>query len=62
MDIQSKAEISGYLNSHLEVYNCQTHTSYEKKKNNHCQHKFQCLFSRYLYMLEPVTFIVPLNT
>ena len=32
------------------------------KKHGQCYHKLQCVFLRYLWMLEPVTFIAPLGT
>ena len=50
-----------HLNSHLEVYKVKrTHRTGKKTRSVLVQN--QCLFLRYLRMLEPVTFIAPLGT
>ena len=50
-----------YLNSHLEVYIVR-HESCREKNTVNIIAQTPMLFLRYLWMLEPVTFIAPLGT
>ena len=50
-----------YLKSHLEVY-CLTHASCGEKKTRSVLAQTPKSLLRYLWMLEPVTFIAPLGT